>query len=136
MPSDDLGWPICVCCDYPYSRAVLVIDKGVRATFVVDCHELQLGSWQPLQGRSNIARPNAPPGSVFKLDDMTLVVLCNQHMLAPSSANDSIAGGQWVLPESPRHVRAVGTASGSALYGPHRASRVRMAMCQREGRGQ
>src|SRR5215831_9183390 len=91
MPSDYLGWPICVCHDYSYSCTVLVINKGVRATFVVDCHELQLGSWQPLQGRSNVARPNAPPGSVFKLDDMTLVVLCNQHMLAPSSQNDSIA---------------------------------------------
>jgi hypothetical protein len=85
MSSDEFGGPVCIRGDYPHSPTVRVIDKGVRATFVVDCHELQLGSWQPLQGRSNVARPNAPPGSVFKLDDMTLVVLCNQHALAPSS---------------------------------------------------
>src|SRR5215470_7500444 len=91
MLSDEFDWPVCVCGDYPHSPTVLVINKGVRATFVVDCHELQLGSWQPLQGRSNVSRPNAPPGSVFKLDDMTPVVLCNQHTLAPSSENDSIA---------------------------------------------
>src|SRR5215470_3369051 len=102
MPSDGLGGPICVGRDYPHSCAVLVINKGVRATVVVDDYELQLGSWQPLQRRGNVARPNAPPGSVFKLDDMTLVVLCNQHRLAPSSQNDSIAPRIWVLPESPR----------------------------------
>src|SRR5712671_7786549 len=84
MLSDCLGWPACVCCDYSYSCAVRLINEGVRATFVVYCHDPELGSWQPLQGRGHVARPNAPPGSVFKLDDMTLVVLCNQHTLPHS----------------------------------------------------
>ena len=135
MPSDGLGGPICVGCDYPHSCAVLVINKGVRATVVVDDYELQLGSWQPLQRRGNVARPNAPPGSVFKLDDMTLVVLCNQHTLAPSSQNDSIAPRIWVLPESPRRVRVWKThCLKLLLYGLYQASRARMALCQREGR--
>ena len=79
MPSDNFGLPVCVCGDHSYSRAVRLTDKRVRATFVVYCHDPKLGSWQPLQGRSHVARPDAPPGSVFQLDDMALVVVCNQH---------------------------------------------------------
>jgi hypothetical protein len=79
MLEDCLGWPVCVCCDYSYPRGVRPINKGVRATFIVYCHDLKVGSWQPMQGRSNIARPNAPPRSIFQLDDMTLVVPCNEH---------------------------------------------------------
>ena len=79
MPSDNFCLPVCVCGDHSYSRAVRLTDKGVRATFVVYCHDLKLGSWQPLQGRSHVAGPDAPPGSVFQLDDVALVVVCNQH---------------------------------------------------------
>ena len=79
MPSDNFCLPVCVCGDHSYSRAVRLTDKGVRATFVVYCLDLKLGSWQPLQGRSHVAGPDAPPGSVFQLDDMALVVVCNQH---------------------------------------------------------
>ena len=81
MLENGLGWPVCVCRDYSYPRGVCPINKGVRATFIVYCHDLKVGSWQPMQGRSNIARPNAPPRSIFQLDDMTLVVPCNEHML-------------------------------------------------------
>jgi len=49
------------------------------AKLVVDGRDLQLGRWQPSQGRSNITRPDPPPAAVFKLDDMTLVVPRNQH---------------------------------------------------------
>jgi hypothetical protein len=75
MLSDCLGWPLSVCIDYSYSCAVRLTNKGCEATFVVYCHDLRLGSWQPLQGRNHVAQPNAPAGTV--LDDMTLVVLCN-----------------------------------------------------------
>jgi hypothetical protein len=44
------------------------------AKLVVDGRDMQLGRWQPSQGRSKIARPNESPAAVFKLDDMTLVV--------------------------------------------------------------
>src|SRR5690242_20269544 len=67
MPSDRLGGPVRICRDYSYGCTVCLINKGVRATFVVYCHDLEIGSWQPLQGRSQIPRPNAPPGSAFKL---------------------------------------------------------------------
>jgi len=56
-----------------------LINKGVRAKFVVYYQDLKLGSWQPLQGRRNIGRPNAPPGAVFELDDVTLVVPSDLH---------------------------------------------------------
>jgi hypothetical protein len=79
MLSDCFGWPVCVCCDYSYSRAIRLTNKRVRATFIVYCYDLKLCRWQPLQGRSQIARPNAPPGSIFKLDNMTLIVGCDQH---------------------------------------------------------
>jgi hypothetical protein len=79
MLEDCLGWPVCVCCDYSYPRGVRPINEGVRATFIVYYHDLKVGSWQPMQGDSNIARPNAPPRSIFQLDDMTLVVPCNEH---------------------------------------------------------
>jgi hypothetical protein len=41
---------------------------------MVDGHNLELGSWQPSQGRSKITGPDAPPAAVFKLDNVTLVV--------------------------------------------------------------
>jgi hypothetical protein len=81
MPSDRRGRPGCVCCDYPYPRGVRLTHKGVRATFIVCHHDLKVSTWPPLQGRSHIARPNAPPRSIFQLDDMTLVMPCNQHIL-------------------------------------------------------
>jgi hypothetical protein len=81
MLSDCLGWPVSVCRDYSYPRGVHQTNKGVRATFIVYHHDLKVGSWQPLQGHSHIARPNAPARSIFQLDDMTAVVPCNQHML-------------------------------------------------------
>jgi hypothetical protein len=77
MLSDCLGWPVCVCSDYSYPRCVRPTNKGVRATFIVYYHDLKIGSWQPVQRRSHVARPNAPPRSVFELDDMTLIVPCN-----------------------------------------------------------
>jgi len=38
-----------------------------------------------LQGRSNIARPNAPSGAVFKLDEVALVVRRDLHDPSGSS---------------------------------------------------
>ena len=109
MLSDRLDRPVCVCCDYSYPCTVRLINKSVRATFVVYYYDLELGSWQPLQRRSHVARPNAPPGSVFELDDMTLLVPCNQHMAAASGKNNSIA------PED------TGPAPASAPHSPSRS---------------
>lgn len=105
MLSDCLCWPVCVRCDYFYSCAVRLTNKGVRATFVVYCQELKLGCWQPLQGRGHVARPNAPPGSVFKLDDMALVVLCNQHPSAAPCENNFIVTADMAPAVHPRHAR-------------------------------
>jgi hypothetical protein len=42
-------------------------------------HDLELGSWEPSQGRSKITRPNTPPAAVVELDNVTLVVPRNEH---------------------------------------------------------
>ena len=117
MLSDCLGRPFCVCCDYSYSCTACLIDKGVRATFVLYCHDLKLCSWQPLQGRSHVARPNAPPGSVFKLDDMTSVVFCYQHASAASVSTTY------------RPRRDIGLARASTPHGPFQEHCLKAPWC-------
>jgi hypothetical protein len=53
---------------------IRLINKNVGVKLMVDGHNLELGSWQPSQGRSKITGPDAPPAAVFKLDNVTLVV--------------------------------------------------------------
>jgi hypothetical protein len=55
---------------------------------------MKLGSWQPLQGPSDIGRPNAPPGAVFQLDDVTPVVLRNQHDICRRSPKETLLLGR------------------------------------------
>jgi hypothetical protein len=65
---------------------------------VVDGRDMQLTRWQPLQGRSNITRPNAPPGAVFKLDDVTLVVPLDSHDVSDVQWGEAYCPGGQGLP--------------------------------------
>jgi hypothetical protein len=62
-----------------------VIDEGVSAQFVINCRYLEFSGRQPLQSRRNIARPNLPSRTVFKFDNVTLVMLLNSHEISPGA---------------------------------------------------
>src|SRR5580692_7688612 len=51
----------------------------------MNCRYLKFSGRQPLQSRRNIARPNLPSGTVFKFDNVTLVVLLNSHAISPGA---------------------------------------------------
>jgi hypothetical protein len=62
-----------------------LINEGVGAQFVMNCRYLKFSGRQPLQSRRNIARPNLPSRTVFKFNDVTLVMLLNSHAISPGA---------------------------------------------------
>ena len=78
-PPHAVNGPVLACSDHAHPRAVSLIDKRVGAKFVTNFRNEEVSSWQPVQGQSNIARPNPPQRTVFKFNDVALVVFLNEH---------------------------------------------------------
>jgi hypothetical protein len=51
----------------------------------MNCRYLKFSGRQPLQSRRYIARPYLPSGTVFKFDNVTLVMLLNSHEISPGA---------------------------------------------------
>lgn len=73
-PPHAVNGPVLACFDHAQPRPVSLIDKRVGAKFVTNFRNEEVSSWQPVQGQSNIARPNPPQRTVFKFNDVALVV--------------------------------------------------------------
>jgi len=71
----------------------------VGAQVVINCRYLEFSGRQPLQSRRNIARPNLPSRTVFKFDNVTLVMLLNSHEISPGAhtgtRNERLSGWHW-----------------------------------------
>jgi hypothetical protein len=69
----------------------------VGAQFVIDCRYLEFSGRQPLQSRRYIAWPNLPSRTVFKFDNVTLVMSLNSHEISPGAhtgaPNERLSGG-------------------------------------------
>src|ERR1700739_1575831 len=54
----------------------------------------KVSSRQPVQGQSNIARPNPPQRTIFKFNDVALVVFLNEHRM-PRALGSFKTGPEW-----------------------------------------